>query len=72
MLISLYSNRRNKFVHMGINFPLFFLEKFQDIILEIESFKKEELGKRFCFVFLNLIYTTHWTYDCIILKRKNL
>ena len=27
---SLYSNRRNKFVHMGIDFPLFSIENFQE------------------------------------------
>ena len=57
---------------MGIDFPLFFVENFQQIILEIESFKKEELDKRFHFVFLKLIHTTHGKYDYIIFESKSL
>lgn len=35
--ISPSSNRKNRFVHMGIDFPLFSTENFQDIVSEIES-----------------------------------
>ena len=28
--LSLYSNKRNEFVHMGIDFPLFSVENFGD------------------------------------------
>ena len=57
---------------MGIDFPLFFVENFQQMILKIESFKKEELDKRFRFVFPKLIHTTHWKYDYIIFEKKSL
>ena len=69
---SLYLNRRNKFVHMGIDFPLFSIENFQEIVLEIESFKKKKLDKLFRFIFPKLIHMTHWKHDYIIFERKNM
>ena len=57
---------------MGIDFPLFAVKNFHDIVLETESFKKEELDERFCFVFPKLIHSTYWKYDYAIFERKDL
>lgn len=57
---------------MGIDFPLFSIENFQEIVLQIDSFKKKKLDKLFRFIFPKLIHMTHWKHDYIIFERKNM
>ena len=47
---SLYSNRRNKFVHMGIDFPLFSIENFQEF-WRLNLLKREKLTNFFVLSF---------------------
>ena len=47
---SLYSNRRNKFVHMGIDFPLFSIENFQEF-WRLNLLKRKKLTNFFVLFF---------------------
>ena len=47
---SLYSNRRNKFVHMGIDFPLFSIENFQEF-WRLNLLKRKKLTNFFVLSF---------------------
>ena len=49
--INLYVNRRCKFVHIGMNYPLMSIVVSYGLISSIEDFEKQNVDKRFCFLF---------------------
>ena len=67
--LELYVSRRNNYVHMGSDRPLFFLLRNNLIIQEIRGFMKEELDDRFKTMFPQLVSTVKWKCDYIIFKN---
>ena len=64
-----YVSRRNNFVHMGIDEPLFKFKNHTEIIAEIIFFKKN-LKDKFIVTYPYLIHTAKWKYDYIVSKKK--
>ena len=67
-----YSNRRNFYIHMGLDKSLFSFENYKILLQEIDSFLGEHLPNRFTAVYPpNLIFSTRWKLDYIISKNKS-
>ena len=69
--IAFHVSRRSKYVHMGLDSPLFTLKVFTNIISEIKDFMSEDLDKRFSIVCSRLVHTVCWKYDYIVFKKQN-
>ena len=67
--IHFYISRRSKYVHMGLDFPLFTLQGHDRIIAEIKDFVHNELDERLTFCFPQLIPTVKWKFDYIIYNK---
>ena len=66
-----YSNRRNFYIHMGLDQSLFSFENFRKLLQEIDCFLNEHLENKFTCVFpTKLINSTKWKYDYIISKKN--
>ena len=66
-----YSNRRNMYIHMGLDKSLFFYENYKQVLQEIESFLNEHLKNKFICLFPpKLIHSTKWKHDYIICRKK--
>ena len=65
-----YSNRRNFYIHMGLDNSLFGYENFKKLLEEVENFLNEHLPNKFISIFPpKLIYSTKWKHDYIISKK---
>ena len=65
-----YSNRRNVFIHMGLDKSLFGFENYKKLLEEIDCFLSEYLSTKFICVFRpKLIYSTNWKHNYIIYKK---
>ena len=65
-----YSNRRNFYIHMGLDKSLFSFENYQKLLNEIDRFLNEHLEKRFIPIFPpKLIYSTKWKHDYIVCRK---
>ena len=67
--VSLYVNRKCKFVHMGMDYPLMSRQVPHELISSIQDFKRQNLDESFRFLIPKLIHTTHWKYDYIIIPK---
>ena len=66
-----YSNRRNMYIHMGLDKSLFFYENYKQVLQEVESFLNEHLKNKFICLFPpKLIHSTKWKHDYIICRKK--
>ena len=66
-----YSNRRNFYIHMGLDKSLFSFDNYKILLQEIDSFLDEDLPNEFTSVYpLKLIFSTRWKHDYIISKKK--
>ena len=66
-----YSNRRNFYIHMGLDISLFSFDNCKILLEEINSFLTEQLESKFSCVYLpKLIFSTIWKHDCIISKKN--
>ena len=70
--LSLYVNRRSKYVRMGLDIPLLSTRVSSELVAIIINFEKENRGLKYSFVFPRLIHTIKWKYDYIIFERKNI
>ena len=68
--IRFYVSRKQKYVHMGVDQPLFTLKDNDKIIAEIRDFTYDELDERFTFCFPQLVNTVKWKFDYIIFKKE--
>ena len=65
-----YSNRRNSYIHMGLDSSLFGYANFKKLLDEVDCFLNEHLPNRFISVFLpKLIHSTKWKHDYIVNKK---
>ena len=68
--IHFYVSRKQKYVHMGLDQPLFTLRDSDKTIAQIRDFTYDELDERFTFCFPQLVSTVKWKFDYIIFKRE--
>ena len=66
-----YSNRRNNYIHMGLDSSLFGYTNFKKLLDELDCFLNEHLPHQFISVFPpKLIHSTKWKHDYIINKKN--
>ena len=67
-----YSNRRNFYIHIGIENLFFDHSNFKQLLEEINSFINEHLPEK-CISnnFPRLINLTKWKYNYIVCRKKN-
>ena len=68
--IRFYVGRKQKYVPMGLDQPLFTWKDNDKIIAEIRDFTHDELDERFTFCFPQLVNTVKWKFDYIVFKRQ--
>ena len=62
-----YSNRRNFYIHLGLDSSLFSFENYEDFLVEINRFLDQKLVKEFKVVYPpKLVISTKWKHDYII------
>ena len=65
-----YSNRRNFYIHMGLDNSLFGYGNFKKLLEKVECFLNKHLPNKFTPIFPpKLIYSTKWKHDYIISKK---
>ena len=65
-----YYNRRNLYLHMGLDKSLFSYEIFEKLLEEVDCFLNEYLSNKFACVFPpKLIHSTKWKHDYTIYKK---
>ena len=66
-----YSNRRNFYVHMGLDKSLFSFENYKLLLQKINNFLSEHLQIKFTSVYSQkLIFSTRWKHNYIVSKKK--
>ena len=65
--VGFYLSRRSKFVHMGLDSPLYSIKNYPDLIEEIDKVLAMESG--FELVYAQLVLTVKWKYDYILAKK---
>ena len=68
-----YSNRRNNYIHLGLDVSLFSFEDYKKFLDYIDEFLTEELHE--CFYRIDppkLVISTRWKHDYIIRSRHTL
>ena len=65
--VGFYLTRRSKFVHMGLDSPLYSIKNYPDLIEEINKF----LAMESCFelIYPQLVLTVKWKFDLITAKK---
>ena len=59
-----YSDRRNFYIHMGLDNSIFGYENFKQLLQEIDLFINEHLPEKFIFSSIpKLIHSTKWKFD---------
>ena len=65
-----YWNRRNVYIHMGLDKSLFYFENYQKLLNEVDCFLNEHLEIKFISIFPpKLIYSTKWKHDYIVSRK---
>ena len=65
-----YANRRNYYMHLGLNKSLFSFENYKKFLEEVNSFLSEHLHSEFISVFPpKLIISTRWQHYYIVNKK---
>ena len=65
-----YFNRRNYYIHLGLDKSLFSFENYKKFIEEVNSFLSEHLHSQFICVFSpKLVISTKWKHDYIIYRK---
>ena len=66
-----YLNRRNFYIHLGLDKSLFSFNNYKIFLQEIDSFFIEHLIKDFESVFPpKLVISTKWKHDYILYRKK--
>ena len=66
-----YPNRRNFYIHMGLDNSLFSYTNFKKRLEEVDLFLNEHLPKKFISNFPKLIHSTKWKFDYILTIKKS-
>ena len=66
-----YSNRRNFYIHMGLDNSLYVYLHFKQLLEEIDLFINEHLPKEIDSEFPKLIHSSKWKFDYIVCTRKS-
>ena len=66
----LRKQKKQKYVHMGLDKLLFTLKDNDKIIAEIKDFTYDEVDEHFTFCFPQLFNTVKWKFDYIVFKRE--
>lgn len=65
-----YANRRNFYIHLGLDKSLFSFENYKEFLIEINKFLFEHLHKDFASVYPpKLVLSTKWKHDYIIYSK---
>ena len=65
-----YANRRNYYIHLGLDKLLFLFENCKNFLEEVNSFLNEHLHSEFNSVFPpKLVISTKWKHDYIVSKK---
>ena len=67
--ICLYLSRRNNFVHMGLDVPIFSMKNYPDLIDEINKFLSKDVGTHFELFHSQFVLTVKWKFDYIICRK---
>ena len=66
-----YANRRNIYIHLGLDKSLFSFDDYKEFLNTIDKFLSEQLRAEFKIVDPpKLVISTTWKYDCIIRSRS--
>ena len=66
-----YANRRNTYIHLGLDKSLFSFDDYKEFLNTIDKFLSEQLRAEFKIVDPpKLVISTTWKYDCIIRSRS--
>ena len=66
-----YSNRRNFYIHLGLDKSLFSFQNYKIFLQEIDNFFNEHVIKDFETVFPpKLVISTKWKDDYILYRKK--
>ena len=66
-----YSNRRNFYIHMGLDNSLHEYSNFKQLLEEIDLFINEHLPEKFDSKFPKLIHSAKWKFDYIFCTEKS-
>ena len=65
-----YANRRNFYIHLGLDKSLFSFENYKEFLIEVNKFLFEHLHKDFASVYPpKLVLSTKWKHDYIIYSK---
>ena len=67
--ICLYLSRRNNFVHMELDVPIFSMKNYPDLIDEINKFLSKDVGTHFELFHSQFVLTVKWKFDYIIWRN---
>ena len=66
-----YANRRDFYIHLGLDLSLFSFENYKQFLQEVNSFLTEHLHTQFSNVFPpKLVISTKWNHDYIVYKKE--
>ena len=66
-----YSNRRNFYIHLGLDKSQFSFQNYKIFLQEVDSFLSEHIKKNFVSVFPpELVISTKWKHDYILYRKK--
>ena len=66
-----YANRRNTYIHLGLDKSLFSFRDYKDFLYTIDKFLSEQLKPEFKIVDPpKLVISTNWKHDYIIRSRS--
>lgn len=65
-----YANRRNYYIHLGLDKSLFSFENYKQFLTEINNYLNDYLQSQFKGIFPpKLVLSTKWKHDCIIYSK---
>ena len=64
-----YSNRRNSYIHLGLDKAIFSYSNFKTLLEEVTSFLEEDIPNKFTSNFPKLIHSTKWKFDFILATK---
>ena len=66
-----YANRRNFYIHLGVDKSLFSFENYEQFLQEVNYFLTEDLHTQFSSIFPpKLVIPTKWKHNYIVYKKE--
>ena len=70
--VRFYTNRRNYYIHLGLDKSLFSFENYKSLLTKIDNFLNEHLSDTVIYINPSkLIFSTRWKHDYIVSRKKN-